>query len=328
MSRYSPPAPAPLFRSWWRRFYWLRRDWKYLASLPWRETALYVGFGGVGDELLSTGLIQGLHAQTGRALDVYCRHPGFFQRNPGVRKILPADPGILAAAETWQRDLRRPCEWQRDIDADRQESPRRHIIAEAAAAGGLRGPLKIRPWLWLTPDELAKAAPAGPAQIAIQSSGAAARFYFRNKEWGSERFQEVVRLLSPRYRFIQLGAAEDPLLDGVVDRRGLADFRQSAALLARSAFFIGQVGFLMHLARAVECRSVIVYGGRELPSQSGYPCNENVTESPPCSPCWQKSLCAYDRICLTRITPARVIDAVERLGLRLGQPLETEEIFL
>jgi len=35
----------------------------------------------------------------------------------------------------------------------------------------------------------------------------------------------------------------------------------------------------MHLARAVDCRAVIVYGGRERPEISGYICNKIL--SPP-----------------------------------------------
>ena len=41
--------------------------------------------------------------------------------------------------------------------------------------------------------------------------------------------------------------------------------RESAAILSRSLAFVGQVGFLMHLARAVDCRSVIVYGAQLQP---------------------------------------------------------------
>ena len=319
---------SPL-RRWWRRVYWLPRDWRRLHRLPWRSPALYVGFGGIGDELLTTGLIRALHEQTGRPIDVHARHPGLFKNNPGVHRILDADPAWLETAYTWQADLRRPCEWQRDIDADRQEPPRRHIIAEAAYAGGLRGRLRIRPYLYLTPEErVADQLPVTRPFIAIQSSGSSARYFFLNKEWGHERFQEVVRLLSPHWQFIQLGAAADPLLAGVIDRRGLSNLRQSAAILVRSTLFIGQVGFLMHLARAVDCRSVIVYGGREQPAQSGYPCNENLVSTPPCSPCWQKSLCDHERVCLSHIAPIAVAEGVARLMVRVGQPLETDDTTL
>ena len=77
--------------------------------------------------------------------------------------------------------------------------------------------------------------------------------------------------------------------------------------------FLGLVGFVMHLARAVECPSVIVYGGREPPELTGYACNTNLDSRPPCSPCWYYSHCEFDRRCLTAIAPAAVVNAVTRL---------------
>ena len=57
---------------------------------------------------------------------------------------------------------------------------------------------------------------------------------------------------------------------------------------------------VMHLARAVDCRSVIIYGGREHPSQSGYSANENLYWSGACAPCWLRNDCNYGRICMQR----------------------------
>jgi ADP-heptose:LPS heptosyltransferase len=67
----------------------------------------------------------------------------------------------------------------------------------------------------------------------------------------------------------------------------------------------------MHLARAVDCPSVIVYGGREPPSLTGYSCNQNVTRTPVCSPCWQRNRCDFDRVCLEDIAAEDVIAAIE-----------------
>jgi ADP-heptose:LPS heptosyltransferase len=108
---------------------------------------------------------------------------------------------------------------------------------------------------------------------------------------------------------VQLGAASDPPLANVRDLRGRTTIREAAAVLAGSRLFIGMVGFLMHLARAVGTRSVIVYGGREHPSQSGYRVNTNLFTELPCSPCWYWNRCPYDRECMRRITAADVIAA-------------------
>jgi len=132
--------------------------------------------------------------------------------------------------------------------------------------------------------------------------------------------QEVARHVAAGNRVIQIGGASDPLLDGVADHRGLP-LRACGAMLARAACFVGLAGFFMHLARAVECRSVIVFGGREAPWQSGYTANENLTSDIECAPCWQRSRCDHDRRCMTEILPRDVVQAVERQLGRAGQPL-------
>jgi len=93
----------------------------------------------------------------------------------------------------------------------------------------------------------------------------------------------------------------------------------AATILANCRVFVGNVGFLMHLARAVECRSVIVFGGREAPWQSGYSGNINLFSPVSCAPCWLWNKCDHDRICMDVITAEEVIDSVK---LQLEMPAE------
>ena len=328
MSASASPVPTPFLRRWWRRLYWLRRDWANLKRLDWWGPSVFAGFGGIGDELLATCFIRELCSRIGHPVTTLARYPELFLRNPDVGRLLPANPAIIATATTWGTDLRRPQEWQSDITDDRQSPPQRHILAEAALAGGLHGHIQLRPWLHLSAEELAAGRIANGPQIAIHSTGGAARYFFLNKVWGVANFKQVVDALAGRFQIIQLGSASDALLRGTIDRRGACTLRGSAAVLAASEFFIGQVGLLMHLARSVETRAVIVFGGREFPDQSGYPCNENLFSKPPCAPCWRKSKCDYGHVCMTQITPADVLAAVERLHPRVGQPLETDTVDL
>src|SRR5207245_158600 len=126
----------------------------------------------------------------------------------------------------------------------------------------------------------------GDRQIAIQSSGGKAARPITTKEWFPERFQEAVDVLSRDATVVQIGSTLDPPLRGAVDLRGKTTIRQAAAVLHNSASFVGLVGFLMHLAKAAGTRSVIVYGGREQPSQSGYSENVNVYTDLACAPWW------------------------------------------
>ena len=126
----------------------------------------------------------------------------------------------------------------------------------------------------------------------------------------------MVDALVPRHRVVQLGLPTDPLLHGAEDLRGKKSLRESGAILASAAAFIGLVGFLMHLARAVDCPAVVVYGGREHPDQSGYVCNENLFTSLPCSPCWRWNSCDFEHRCMTDIHPEHVTAALARLLAR------------
>jgi ADP-heptose:LPS heptosyltransferase len=178
--------------------------------------------------------------------------------------------------------------------------------------------------LTLLPEER-KAGSRFDKQIVIQSSGlAAGPGMMKNKNWFPERFQAVSDAIRGSVNVIQLGLITDPPIQGSLDLRGKTTLRESAAILASSQLFIGQVGFLMHLARAVDCRSVIVYGGREDPSVSGYRANENLVGRTPCSFCWQRNKCDFDHECMQMISVDDTVAAVGRQLDRFGSPLEPE----
>ena len=76
----------------------------------------------------------------------------------------------------------------------------------------------------------------------------------------------------------------------------------------------------MHMARAVDCPSVIVYGGRLRPDQIGYICNENLYNAVECSPCWLDTRCDFGRVLPGhRSRRGAVIEAAERM---LARPRE------
>jgi hypothetical protein len=253
-------------------------------------------------------------------------HPHLFENNPEVDLVVP-----------YRRTLRR---WVRmmggrtvypdyapyDRRADRSTPPEEHVIAAMARKVGLSGTITLRPHVYLTKEERESGFLAD-GQVVVHSTGLGARMPMLNKEWGVSRFQEVVLSLRREHPLVQVGLPEDPLLEGVLDRRG-ATVRETAAILSRAACFVGLVGFLMHLARAVDCRSVIVYGGREAPWQSGYVANENLYSAIPCAPCWLWNRCEHQRACLAAIAPEAVVDAVERQLHRTGDPLPEETVVI
>ena len=197
------------------------------------------------------------------------------------------------------------------------------ILLTMCRVAGISGEVALRPYLFLRPSELAKGR-LFEKQIVIQSSGLGANIPMMNKEWFPDRFQAVASRLQSQGRLIQLGTPSDPPLQGALDLRGENFPREATAILANALVFVGQVGFLMHLARAVDCRSAIVYGGRETPATTGYLANKNLIGLTPCSPCWEVNKCDHDRECMKMISAETVVNAAkEQIDLQ-GQPLETK----
>lgn len=189
-------------------------------------------------------------------------------------------------------------------------------------AAGLHGRVEFQPEVRLNDEDFADL-PDTDGMVVLQTTGRRPGGYMANKEWGEERFQQLHQALRTEVRTVQLGLASDTNLGADVDLRGRTSIRQAAAVLSRGAVFVGLASGLMHLARAVGCPSVIVYGGREDPAISGYPVNTNLRQTPPCSPCWLRNRCDYERVCLTSIPVARVLEAVKiRLqhGVRCHEP--------
>jgi ADP-heptose:LPS heptosyltransferase len=274
-----------------------------------------------GDAMLCTAVLHELRRRGQDRLWMESNLAQLFQRSPDVDVVIPRGHRARQLLKLTGGRPVFPSYDPHDDVTDTSVGPDRHIIT-CMCRHVLSGPISLRPYLYLGEEEKGAAAFAA-GTIVLQSYALSSNHPIGNKNWGVERVQEVARLLAPRHRLIQIGAAEDPPLTGVEDRRGVA-LRDSAAILARAECFVGMVGFGMHLARAVECRSVIVFGGREAPWQSGYIANENLTSEVSCAPCWQWNRCDHERKCLSEILPVDVVAAVGRQLERTGQPLPVE----
>lgn len=206
--------------------------------------------------------------------------------------------------------------------------PNEHILVRLCRKAGIRGTIEIRPYFFLTEEERTKGKIAKDF-IVIQNVGDSThRTFMKNKTWYPERFQQVVNALKDRFSFVQIGTAGDSLLENVLDLRGKTTIRETAAIIANACCFIGTSGFLTHLARAVDTRSIVVYGGREHSSQTGYICNENLNSYVECAPCWRWNLCDYDRKCMDMISVDMVLEAVGKIIRKQNEPLAVETITL
>jgi hypothetical protein len=286
-----------------------------VARHGWPPAVLYFG-GSPGDDLLATAVVRQWRQVRGSRPWYLTRHPSLFEGHPDVALTLDYSPELAGALTLF--GARRVRLKYHDYDPldDRSRAPAGHIINLMCGSAGLPPLEDPAPVLALSPAEIDSCSIPAPF-VAVQSSVRSAAMTIANKEWGPARMQEVVGRLRSRIPVVQLGSERDPPLEGVFDLRGKTTLREAAAVLSRASVFVGMIGFLMHAARAVRTPSVIVFGGREHPTQSGYAGNENLFTAMECSPCWLWNRCPYDRECLARITPANVVEAVDRVLARI-----------
>jgi len=316
--------PFGLLKAAYRRLYWLRRDRTALRRAGWPDWVVYFGGHGFGDDLLLSSVLHELRLRRSGRLAVITRLTPIFDHSPDVDVVLDNDWPVLDAQLRRGRPGVHPLYYRGLAEPDIDLAPPGHIIAEMCRQIGLTGEVSLRPHLFLQSHERAAGlrVTTGRPQIAIQCMSASSVNAAPNKVWPGERYQTVVDQNHHRFDFVQLGSLQDAPLRHVIDLRGQTTVRESAAILARSAATVCYVGFLMHLARAVDARAVVIFGGREHPTNSGYPCNENLFTALPCSPCWRRQTCVANHACMTAIEADHVTAALDRLLARRDTPLE------
>lgn len=309
----SSPGRARLWRRLWRNAYWFRADRHLHREYAGIRHLLLFGGQGIGDELLLSTAAHELRARGTEGIGVMTHAPEFFRHSPDVDVVKPMRLDHVNLLPRIGITVRHLGYIARQEPPDIDVPPPRHLLAEMCRLAGARGPVALRPYLFLQPEERAAVRRDRPYWV-VHSSRRSASFTLDNKEWFPERFQAVIDRLRGRIHFIQLGHPAEPALAGVEDLRGRTTLRESAALLAGADGLVGLVGLVMHLARAVDCPGVILYGGREHPDQSGYPANENLYRPVPCAPCWRRSSCDHEHICMTSIAVNDVLAAIERVA--------------
>lgn len=299
----------------------LPRMVRRLASWGAPPHSLVFGPLSLGDDLLCTAVLHEARRR-GRPMTMFSNRPELFLHNPDPQAVHPIDDHYLALLRRLGRPAVAPYYVGRDpIEPDRDVFPPHHIIVEMCRLAGISGEITIRPRFFLTDQERGQA-PRLPRQIVVQTSAASAAIPFANKEWGARRFAALGELLSADFDLVQVGSVKDPVLPGAtIDLRGKTSLRETAATLANARLFVGPEGFLTHLARAVDCPSVVLLGGRATPAQVGYVANTHLCHPTPCTPCGRRNTCPHDLGCMREITPADAADAIRERAAQPRGPL-------
>jgi hypothetical protein len=135
-----------------------------------------------------------------------------------------------------------------------------------------------------------------------------------NKEWGSERFQEVVYQL-PEITWVQTGERSDPLLQGTLDLRGRTDLRQLFYVISRADGVLSVEGVYNHIASAFSTSSFVVFSGLAHPELALYANTVAIVRTPQveCAPCWLTRPCPIrGKPCTSDITPQQVVAVIRR----------------
>ncbi|MGA7161089.1 MAG: glycosyltransferase family 9 protein [Bacteroidota bacterium] len=283
--------------------------------------------GGIGDELLLTTVAHELKRRDPSLKIWQVSHSAELLRyNPDYQKVFTWDDWYLRYSSLLNR-RRTGLSYATELIPMRAEvPPEEHVLKILCRKAGIKGEVELRPYYTSGADEK-EFGSINPGQVAVQVLGKDSYSTVPlNKLWDTKKFQTIVDILKEtlKCQVIQLGLPGDPPLKGVIDLRGKTELRETARVISQSAFFVGMEGLLMHLARAVNRRAVVIFGGRIHSWQIGYPCNENLNSMVDCAPCWKWNDCDYERKCMTMISVDEVMNAVQRLIQRLDAPLETD----
>jgi ADP-heptose:LPS heptosyltransferase len=270
---------------------------------------LFFYYHGLGDSLLFSSVLFELGKQSRKRYFVGTKHAEIYRGNP-FAIVLPLKQVInyklgrlisLLGGEVKHVDY-----------YHKGHPPKQHILELLADRVGLKDVPRI-PKIFLSDAEKNKRLlpESKKPWVAIQSTGLST--WTDNKNWGVENFRSVARSLAREFSVVQLGASGDPSLGVDLELQGRLPIRDVFVLLRECGVFVGQEGFLMHAAAAVDLLSVIVYGGFLAPWQTGYSINENLYSNVECAPCWLETKCPHEKKCMAMITPRMVVEKIKTL---------------
>jgi len=238
----------------------------------------------------------------GRPLHVLTDRPEVWERN--------TDPASMQTGiSTWWHAKNRGRVSAEIIHLSCTNSTHVHLAEQMAKVAGVELALN-----WAPVYHARRPAGVADGAIVIQNSCRGALYAASTKEWPFDRWGRLAeRLAADGHGLLQIGAPQDPAVPRAADMRGGTDLAQAAAILERAKLFIGLESGLMHLAAAVRVPSVILYGGRTRPHETGYPFHFHAGVSQlSCTGCALNSGCPIDVKCMTDISVDEVYSVIRR----------------
>lgn len=165
----------------------------------------------------------------------------------------------------------------------------------------------------------ARRIPKGRPNIGL-NTGAGAKF--TTKQWPKAYFLKLIPLLKKRLKadIFLLGGPREKALNAEIARRAPVKVFETgsdntvlefAGFLSKMDAVVCSDTLAMHLALALKVRTVVLFGPTCPQEIETYGRGRKLFAALPCAPCYRQT--CPDPVCMASITPAQVLDAVEKV---------------
>lgn len=223
--------------------YFRRRHAGYLKARCFDYVTVIKRAAAHGDVLLVTPIIRALKERNPYSsiwVETIC--PEVLRGNPNIERIGPNLPIPKDA-------------WVIDLDMAYENRPQTHIVAAYADVACVRD-------YWCQPDIFPQEADRAFASVQLDGDDWMAVHpgptTWSGKNWPFERWADLIPKLPGRV--VLVGNAPTPMLPCALDLRGKTTISQLAAILARCRLLVTIDSLPMHVAQAVNCPIVALFG--------------------------------------------------------------------
>lgn len=280
--------------------------------------------GARGDVLCTTPVVREIRKRYPKAFIRYVTHKtskGVLEHNPDIDEIVEKSNKHADRHITFIYPMREGYPY----------TPlNRHITQYFAEDAGVKLPSDWKPILNLVSDDIVKLEHKKPIITFAVKTG-----WSHYKEWPLERWEKLVSLF-PEYAWLQLGAADEPMINGAQHMCGKLTFRESFSVLQQSILFVGLDSIFNHVAAAFGTPAIILFGSTS-PIGHGYKMHVNLWSEYSCSPCYREnnqisvhpmSPCPYSHKCMQEyMSVDRVVSAIkQRLNIKYGQSYQSKPL--
>lgn len=135
---------------------------------------------------------------------------------------------------------------------------------------------------------------------------------YQNRDWGFNKWQQVVDELSKDFQFIQTSFGDQKKLKNVINIHNV-NFKSACSIISLTNLFVGTEGGFHHAAAALGIKAVVIFGGFIDPKITGYEFQQNLYIDSEDSPCGAKSYCKHCKECMNIISVQKVKNEILKI---------------